>query len=354
VAGCGDGTAAGLDPGLIPGTVTAFDLITIARTGDRFRDFRPYVASIDERGLVAFQATLASGYSRVFAGGGGEVVAFAGEGVRSHPDLDGGGGACFYAARDSGGTALVMARGDLVEIIAETGARFADIGPLGPAMNQAGAIAFRAGTRAGGAGIFVAGAPGPIVTVAEDGGALAGFEGIPVITAAGAVVFRANLRGGGHGIYRWEDGELSEIARTGERFAELGRFPAASDAGAVAFVATLRSGVSGVFTAAGARIETVLDSRGAFESFRGALLDAGGAVVFYATPRGAQLGIFSGPDPVRDRILAVGDPLDGSSVTAFVLNPVSINRRGQLAIRIELASGEQRIIRADPPGALSD
>src|SRR6185436_5257868 len=42
----------------------------IAATGPRFADFRPYVASIDATGRVAFQATLPGGESGLYAGDG--------------------------------------------------------------------------------------------------------------------------------------------------------------------------------------------------------------------------------------------------------------------------------------------
>jgi hypothetical protein len=77
-------------------------------------------------------------------------------------------------------------------------------------------------------------------------------------------------------------------------------------------------------------------------------VDSAGRVVFYATPRGGAHGIFSGPDPTRDRVLAIGDPTLGSTLTDFALNPVSINAHGQLALRVELADGRQAILRADP------
>jgi len=71
-------------------------------------------------------------------------------------------------------------------------------------------------------------------------------------------------------------------------------------------------------------------------------------VVFIATPRGGTLGLFAGPDPVADRILALGDPLFGSTVTEFASNPVSVNAAGQVAVRVRLTEGRQLILRADP------
>ena len=96
------------------------------------------------------------------------------------------------------------------------------------------------------------------------------------------------------------------------------------------------------------RFATVADNDGAFESFRGALINNAGTVVFLATPKGGALGVYSGSDPVADKIISIGDPMVGSTVADFALNPVSINDCNQLAIRVALASGRQLIIRADP------
>jgi hypothetical protein len=121
-----------------------------------------------------------------------------------------------------------------------------------------------------------------------------------------------------------------------------------NDAGIVAFCADLQAGGSGVFTAASGEIETVVDSSGPFESFRGVLINDAGDLVFCATPSGGALGVFAGPDPVGDRVLSLGPPLFGSPVAGFALNPVSINRAGQIAIRVALEDQRQFIIRAEP------
>ena len=86
----------------------------------------------------------------------------------------------------------------------------------------------------------------------------------------------------------------------------------------------------------------------AFESFRGVLINRTGLVVFYATPVGGRLGIYKGPDPVRDRVLSIGDPIFQSTMVEFALNPVSVNEKGQIAIRVNLEDGRQVILRADP------
>ncbi len=100
----------------------------------------------------------------------------------------------------------------------------------------------------------------------------------------------------------------------------------------------------------GGRITRIIDTDGAFEVCRSALITSAGAVVCIATPRGGSLGLFAGPDPEADRILALGDPLLGSTVAELASNPVSVNAVAQVAIRARLTDGRQLILRADPAG----
>lgn len=81
-------------------------------------------------------------------------------------------------------------------------------------------------------------------------------------------------------------------------------------------------------------------------SYRGVLPADGDRLVFYATPPGGSIGIYLSASGRVTRLLGIGDPVIGSTVTGFALNPVSINRRGQPAIRLELADGRQAIVRA--------
>jgi hypothetical protein len=121
-----------------------------------------------------------------------------------------------------------------------------------------------------------------------------------------------------------------------------------NEEGMVAFGATLRTGGSGIFAVTDGGVTDLVAATAPFDGFRGALVNRTGLVAFSATARGGRLGVYAGADPVADRIIALGDPLFGSAVTEFALNPVSVNEAGQLAIRVRLADGRQTILRADP------
>lgn len=79
---------------------SSYTLTPIADTSDRFTDFMPYVAAVNDHGVVAFQATVRAGGSGVFTGSGGLIstVADSAAGrlgnVASHPDVNRGGSVC--------------------------------------------------------------------------------------------------------------------------------------------------------------------------------------------------------------------------------------------------------------------
>jgi hypothetical protein len=308
---------------------------------------------VTSAGLVAFQAALRGGGTGVFVGDGANVEELPGRpavsGVTSHPDVNDAGSATYYAELESGasGLVLVLRRGRSVEIVADAGHGFSAIGPAGPTINEAGAVAFRAERPGGTTGVYLYEPTGEVRTLAESGDAWAGFHGLPVVTEDGAVVFRADLTDGRAGIYASARGELEAVVVTGDRFEALGRFPAVDARGTIVFAATETSGRDVVATVDGDAV-TIVDEQGAFGSFRGALPLGADGVVLLATPLGGSLGLFSGPDPVRDRIVAIGDPLLGSVVSDLAANPVSSSAAGHLAVRVALIDGRETVLRVDP------
>jgi hypothetical protein len=59
--------------------------------------------------------------------------------------------------------------------------------------------------------------------------------------------------------------------------------------------------------------DTIADTSGPYSSFSQPSIDNTGKVTFYAERDGANAGIFTGPDPVTDRVIGGGDPLFGST-----------------------------------------
>jgi hypothetical protein len=210
-------------------------------------------------------------------------------------------------------------------------------------MDARGAVAFRGARLPDVPGVHVA-ADGIVTTVAEVGDRFGAFFGLPLLEPDGAVVFRADRTDGVQGIYRADGEVVRPMVETGETFAAIAPFPSSS-AGVLAFAATTPDGTDGVWTLRGDELVPA-DGGAAFASVRGALL-AGDTLVRIATPRGGALGLFGGPDPEADRILAIGDAALGSVVEDLAANAVSVDPAGYLALRISLADGRGAIVRAD-------
>jgi len=77
-------------------------------------------------------------------------------------------------------------------------------------------------------------------------------------------------------------------------------------------------------------------------------------VVFNATRANGANGVYTGPDPVADRVLAIGDTLFGSHVTFTQFVRGGINDLGQIAVAYRLEDGRSGVVIASPvpePGA---
>ena len=309
----------------------------VAETGDRFASFAPYVPAIANDGTVAFQAELRAGSTGVYVWQSGALLELARDpGVEfvSHPDLNVTGDVCVYG-RARNNTRLITVGTGLLEPISPLGI---EVGPLGPTMNQSGAIAFR-GTQEARPGIFKLDEGGGWIVppfhsettlIAQAGKKFTAFHGLPIVRDSGVVVFRADLTDGRQGIYLSENGLLSAVVETGEEWSQIGLFPSANDE-AIVFAATHSSG-PGIFVKRNGTIEPHIQGE---SQFRGAIIAGGGRIIYFATPPGGELGIYEN----QTRLVAIGD----HQITELALNSVSINHAGHFAIRLKFQDGREAI-----------
>lgn len=336
---------------------STFEVVVLASTGDDVASFGPYVPAMAEDGSVAFTAKRADGRTSVVIvdphGHARDVPGLDSFTCTSHPDRDESGRVVVYAEDRHGATCLVRVEpGHRAVILARAGERgLLGVGPLGPTVDARGAVAFRADTASGPA-ILVLDAEGHTRTVASRADGWASFQGLPVFDGdeGGDVVVRADEPAASV-VLRVSRGGASRRIVTAPRGA-LGAFPSVSADGAL--VTAAREGGMALLRVAPDGDVTVLVGPPVFSQVRGALPGPDGRVVFYATradATGADLTIFTGRDPDRDRVLGIGSALAGSAVTGFALNPVSINARGQVAARVELADGRELVVRFDLPAS---
>lgn len=318
----------------------------IAETGGNLADFGPYVAAINDAGIVAFRAQRPDGHTGLFLGDGGPLTAIEVEGdLIGHPDINNA-QQVSYLTRTAAGPACWLRSAAGIAARAHDGGEIADLGPRGPVMNESGSAVFRAQLRLGGEAVYCA-ADGRLDAVLRSDESFLAFPGLPVLNRSGAVAFAAEFAAGGCAILLREGGRLTTIADTSDEFRELGRFPALSEAGQVAFTGTLKSGRAGLFLSTAGGCQSLTEASSPFVSLRSVLLDGSNVPILCATRRGGELGIYRGTGAQAKRILGLGDVFLDSTVTDFALNAVSVNAHGQLAVRVRLANGRQFILRAE-------
>ena len=302
----------------------------------------------------------------------------------SSPTINAKGQVAFAAGKIGGGGGIYVGDGGALTTIAETGERFKSL-PLPPPVNGSGRVAFYGELQSGATGIF-AGNGGPVATIAETGGTYERVAGTVAIDDSGRVLFRADLKGGGNGIFAGSGGPVSAVydSKTGP-FRWLGE-PSVSPKGVVAFNAepdgicvgnpakvvvrpgkdvrgysgTLYVNDSGtvafsaqrdtvsrsVMKADGKALVTVVDDYGPFQSAGPAGINAAGTVAFHGKLKSGPRGVFTGPDPVADKVITDADRLLGAPVKDLTLG--GLNDAGQLAILATREDNHRVIVRADP------
>ncbi|HEX5760302.1 MAG TPA: choice-of-anchor tandem repeat NxxGxxAF-containing protein [Thermoanaerobaculia bacterium] len=120
--------------------------------------------------------------------------------------------------------------------------------------------------------------------------------------------------------------------------------PVLNDAGTTAFYRSFfdeatQQFVEEIATGNGGPLTTVVDTRGEFSffGFRPPALNGAGEVAFHATLDDfSTSGIFVGPDPVADRVIATGETLDGATVQNLTFCEEGLSDSGQLAFIAQL------------------
>ena len=288
--------------------------------------------------------------------------------------------------------------GPITSIALSSGPMFA--GTAGASINDAGTVVFSASLDAGGSGIFT-GNGGPTSTVALSGGGVTGFGGAPEINDAGRVLYGASLGGGNGGIFLRGGGQPdATVALTSGPMFNAIVGATINSQGVVAFSAVLDSGSEGVFPGSGGPItttglepfpdgmgpsindfgkiaftgggpgegfgtsirigdadsvSTLVSNAGPFAVFgRYPVINNSGTVIFLSGLDDGRVELFTGPDPVADKVIVNNEPLFGSIVTSFIPNNVEstgvldMNDAGQIAFHYVIADGREGIAIATP------
>ncbi len=98
----------------------------------------------------------------------------------------------------------------------------------------------------------------------------------------------------------------------------------------------------------GGPVATVADRSGPYASFGFSAINSDGTVAFFASLDAGGPGIFTGADPVADKVIRVGDALFGSTVTGLNFFR-GLNDNGDIAFQYELLNGTTGIAIAQVP-----
>jgi hypothetical protein len=333
----------------------------IADSSGSLRNFSSTV-SVNNSGTVSFFANPRTGVAAIFTGDGGALTTIAESGPfgggfgAGYTSINASGTVAFSAQFATGGAGIFTGSGGPVTTIVDTSQGFVALG-LRPSINNVGTVAFlgsRSSVSGGLSGGLFVGNGGPITTLYDDAPPSPYFAfGSPAINDGGLVAFSAGMRGTRTvSIFTGNGGATTTIADTRSEFTKLDVEPSVNNAGMAAFQAILVSGVDGIFTGKGGPLTRIADTTGSFRdlSISSPVINDNGSVVFLAELDTGGMGIFTGPDTERDRVIAIGDPLFGSTVVEFFANGsrLGFNDAGEVAFVARLADGRDVVVRASP------
>ncbi len=274
----------------------------------------------------------------------------------------------------SGNSVLTGNGGPVTTIIADgSTVDGQSISPAAPSINDSAVIAFW-GRGAAGFNVIATAHNGQFATIADQ----ILFDVIapsPFINNTGDVAFFASQdKGFSFGAYVGNGNAVTTIAggNAAEPFSVIrSGGPSANNDRTVVFAAQ-RGALSGIFTGNGGDLATIADTNGAFSSFGNSssilfgrfdsfpAINNSGTVAFQAVAGSGAHGLFTGPDPLEDKIVASGDALDSSTIAVRTGNPAEgipvppiqfargLNDTGQVAFTAILTNGTIGVYRADP------
>lgn len=197
---------------------------------------------------------------------------------------------------------------------------------------------------------------GSLTTVVDTKGLFTSFDQPPAINDANVVVFKATLKDGREGVFTITDGTITTIADSTSFFSGGFNNLGINNTGTVIFDAFREDGKEGIFTVNGKTITTIADTSSSFNRFLRNAINDNNQVAFSATLRNGaenvfQDGIFTGSDPVADKVIAIGDSLLGGTVTNLLFGE-DLNNSGQISFLADFIDDSGKtfrgVFRADP------
>ena len=322
---------------------------------------------ISDSGVVLFTGVRKDGLGGIYLSSGGKmnkVLDDSGELLSAVPSgINSSGTISLYGILDDLSTGVfTFGGGKLTRITAAT----TQILTATPHINDGGQVSFVSGFPDSTPGVFVT-RDGVVQQIAGPSGQFSGLQafGGGQINAHGDVVFKAtDLTGRQGGIFFGSSAnsirklDLSNAISFTPGISGLGEV-SINDDGAVAFAALVDRITLSILIHDGSKISTLVSTSiiGGASTFRviGApAIDNRGVVVFagqIGEGANSTSGLYIGPDPVKDKVIATGDMLFGQRIaaagqTSFIHRYV--NARGQIVFSYSLPDGALGVAVATP------
>jgi hypothetical protein len=325
--------------------------------------------SINNVGDIAFKSDrdgASDGIYRADAGGGvttiaevpGDFTVLA----NGNPSMNDSGQVSFGALSPDGRQVVVRGDGTTLTTIASTSGQRRGFASFGnnTSINDAGEVAFDGRLGSGAKGLFSGTGSDPTthylntrdVSVDGNPARFIATEDRPSINNLGDIAFLEEIQGTfRRDVFRGQEESFTTISASDPPSADTP--PLLNDGGTVAwqtgFIDDTGTAARAIVTGDGVGPATrVVDSSGAFNILDSYAINNAGAVAFSATLDDDNLGIPSihvGPDPKKDRVIGVGDKLDGGTVAGLNFCEEGLNDSGELAFvaDIEDRNGDVRV-----------
>jgi hypothetical protein len=336
-----------------PAHGSEYQFIKVADTaGAAFTDI--FVPTISNDGIVAFRAINGASVEGIYSAPPSVTVADDTD-VRfaslDQPSISNNGFVAFDAF-ETGGLDNGIYRGVAGDsnpaiLLYDTSDTFSCV--LNPSVNSSGAVVFRGESAAScasfenvPAGIYV-GSGGLPTLIADNSGEFSdvGFE--PRINDSGTVVFAADRVSGDIGVYTGDGGDLTTIVEGGNAYISL-LGPTINCAGTVAVVAIPTTGGRAIIKGNGEPITTVVDGSSGLSDLRQASINCGETVVFIGrAPDFGPDGIYMASNGTINKVIQVGDSLDGLTIEHLTFSNTGFNDNNQIVFRAQLSDGNEYI-----------
>jgi len=214
--------------------------------------------------------------------------------------------------------------------------------------NSANAVAFQASLSDGSGNAVIRSSGRTFTTIAGPGTVIAGLDVLtgaagPTINSTGTVLF-SGYSAVGAPVIAYGDGTATTAVATGV----VSNFNGFSDNNWASFVAP-----GAVYKGNGSVPVLVASLNNGFSTFDVTAINSAGQVVFSATTPSRLSGVYMGPDPIANRLVAPGDAIPGLGIVRSAqIGVEAINNNGQIAFvtSYDPGDGSNRIaiVRADP------